>query len=263
MSDFILEMKDIVKTFGKVKALNGINLKVRKGDIHAICGENGAGKSTLMNVLSGVYPSNTFSGTIEYDGNVCNFSNVKDSEKLGIVIIHQELALIPYLSIAENIFLGNEQATKGVINWDHTTLRAQELLKKVSLNENPSTLISNIGVGKQQLVEIAKALSKDVKLLILDEPTAALNEEDSDRLLELLLDLKKNNGVTSILISHKLNEISKVADEITVIRDGKSIETMTKGIDEITEDRIIKGMVGRDMADRFPPIEPKIGDTLL
>ncbi|WP_160689763.1 multiple monosaccharide ABC transporter ATP-binding protein [Clostridium sp. C2-6-12] len=262
MSDFILEMKDIVKTFGKVKALNGINLKVRKGDIHAICGENGAGKSTLMNVLSGVYPSNTFSGTIEYDGNVCNFSNVKDSEKLGIVIIHQELALIPYLSIAENIFLGNEQATKGVINWDNTTLKAQELLKKVSLNENPNTLISNIGVGKQQLVEIAKALSKDVKLLILDEPTAALNEEDSDRLLELLLDLKKNHGVTSILISHKLNEISKVADQITVIRDGKSIETMTKGVDEITEDRIIKGMVGRDMADRFPPREPKIGDTL-
>jgi putative multiple sugar transport system ATP-binding protein len=262
MSDFILEMKDIVKTFGKVKALNGINLKVRKGDIHAICGENGAGKSTLMNVLSGVYPSNTFSGTIEYDGKVCNFNNVKDSEKLGIVIIHQELALIPYLSIAENIFLGNEQATNGVINWGNTTLRAQELIKKVSLNENPNTLISNIGVGKQQLVEIAKALSKDVKLLILDEPTAALNEEDSDRLLELLLDLKKNHGVTSILISHKLNEISKVADQITVIRDGKSIETMTKGVDEITEDRIIKGMVGRDMADRFPPREPKIGDTL-
>ena len=173
MSNFILEMKDIVKTFGKVKALNGINLKVKKGDIHAIVGENGAGKSTLMNVLSGVYPSNTFTGTISYEGNICNFSSVRDSEKLGIVIIHQELALIPYLSIAENIFLGNEQATKGVINWDQTILKAQQLLKKVSLNENPNTLISEIGVGKQQLVEIAKALSKDVKLLILDEATAA------------------------------------------------------------------------------------------
>lgn len=261
MSDIILEMKGIVKTFGSVKALDNVNLKVRKGEIHALVGENGAGKSTLMNVLSGVYPHGTYSGDILFDGKECNFKNIKDSEKLGIVIIHQELALIPYLSIAENVFLGNEQATAGVIDWDKTLHNTKALLKKVRLTENPNTLVANIGVGKQQLVEITKALAKDVKLLILDEPTAALNDDDSENLLNLLLELKEH-GVSCILISHKLNEVNKVADQITVIRDGKSIQTLTKGVDEINEDIIIKGMVGRDLENRYPHREPKIGDVM-
>lgn len=261
MTDFILEMKDITKTFSSLKALDNVNLKVKKGQIHALVGENGAGKSTLMNVLSGVYPDGSYHGTILFEGKECHFKSIKDSEKKGIVIIHQELALIPYLSIAENVFLGNEQAKSGIIDWDKTIRSTQEILKKVRLTENPNTLITNIGVGKQQLVEISRALAKDVKLLILDEPTAALNDDDSENLLNLLLELKQH-GVTSILISHKLNEVSKIADQITVIRDGKVIETLTKGEDEITEDVIIRGMVGRDMEHRFPIRDPKIGDIV-
>ncbi len=262
MSKLLLEMKNITKTFSSIKALDNVNLAVRSGEIHALVGENGAGKSTLMNVLSGIYPHGTYSGDIIFDSNTCNFKEIKDSEKLGIVIIHQELALIPYLSIAENVFLGNEQARTGVIDWNETTTRTKELMDLVGLHESPNTLITNIGVGKQQLVEIARALAKDVKLLILDEPTAALNDEESNKLLDLLLSLKKK-GITSILISHKLNEVEKVSDRITVIRDGKTIETLEKGKDEITEDRIIKGMVGRDMSHRFPHREPKIGETVL
>ncbi len=262
MSKLILEMKNITKTFSSIKALDNVNLQVRSGEIHALVGENGAGKSTLMNVLSGIYPYGTYTGDIVFNSNLCHFKEIKDSEKLGIVIIHQELALIPYLSISENVFLGNEQAKSGVIDWNETTTKTAELLNLVGLHESPNTLITNIGVGKQQLVEIARALAKDVKLLILDEPTAALNDEESNKLLELLLNLRKK-GITSILISHKLNEVSKVSDRITVIRDGKTIETLEKGVDEITEDRIIKGMVGRDMSHRFPHREPKIGETIM
>lgn len=258
MADLILEMRNITKTFSGVHALDNVNLEIKKGEIHALVGENGAGKSTLMNVLSGVYPTHTFQGTILFEGKECDFRTIKDSEKEGIVIIHQELALIPYLSIAENVFLGNEQAKSGIINWDQTSQKTIELLKKVGLNENPNTHISNIGVGKQQLVEIAKALAKRVKLLILDEPTAALNDDDSANLLKLLTELK-NQGITSILISHKLNEVETVADRITVIRDGKTITTLTKGIDRITEDIIIKGMVGRDIKNRFPSRNARIG----
>lgn len=255
----ILEMRSITKLFPGVKALDNVNLAVRDKEIHALVGENGAGKSTLMNVLSGIYPFGSYTGEIYFNENICKFKNIKDSEKLGIVIIHQELALIPYLSIAENIFLGNEQAKKGIINWDQTMNKASELIRRVGLDESPSTLINNIGVGKQQLVEIAKALSKNVSLLILDEPTAALNDEDSKILLDLLIDLKRQ-GVSSILISHKLNEVSKVADRITVIRDGATIETIEKEKEGINEDRIIRGMVGRDIIDRFPKRNCKIGD---
>ncbi|MGB8451585.1 MAG: multiple monosaccharide ABC transporter ATP-binding protein [Anaerocolumna sp.] len=262
MSDFILEMKEITKTFSSLKALDNVNLKVKKGQIHALVGENGAGKSTLMNVLSGVYPHGSYQGKILFDEMECSFKDIKDSEKKGIVIIHQELALIPYLSIAENVFLGNEQARSGIIDWDKTLHNTKDLLTKVRLTENPNTLVANIGVGKQQLVEITRALAKDVKLLILDEPTAALNDDDSENLLNLLLELKEH-GVTSILISHKLNEVNKIADQITVIRDGKSIQTLTKGVDEITEDIIIKGMVGRDMENRYPKREPEIGEVVL
>jgi putative multiple sugar transport system ATP-binding protein len=258
MSDIILEMRNISKSFSGVKALDDVSMSVHNDEIHALVGENGAGKSTLMKILSGVYPHDSTIGSIFFEGKECHFNSIGDSEKRGIVIIHQELALIPYLSIAENIFLGNENATLNVIDWNKTSYMARELLERVGLSENPNTLIANIGVGKQQLVEIAKALSKKVKLLILDEPTAALNDEESNKLLQLLRDLKKE-GVTSILISHKLNEIERVADSITIIRDGKVIETLEKTQNEINEDRIIKSMVGREIVDRFPSREPNIG----
>ena len=263
MAEYILEMNSITKTFPGVKALDNVNLKVKKGEIHALVGENGAGKSTLMNVLSGIYPYGSYEGDIVYDGEICKFKEIKDSERKGIVIIHQELALVPYMTIAENMFLGNEQGKKFSIDWTTTYGRAEELMKKVGLHEDPHTLVKDIGGGKQQLVEIAKALAKDVKLLILDEPTASLNESDSQALLELMLEFKKQ-GMTSIIISHKLNEISYVADKITVIRDGSTIETMDKKVDDFSENRIIRGMVGRELSNRFPARENvKIGDVCM
>ena len=261
MDEFILEMRNITKLFPGVKALDNVNLKVKSGAIHALIGENGAGKSTLMNVLSGIYQYGTYSGNIIYQGKECNFKNVVDSKKIGIGIIHQELALIPYLSIAENIFLGNEISKNQFINWDETHFRTKALLKKIGLKEDSDTIIKDIGVGKQQLVEIAKALAQNVKLLILDEPTAALNEEDSNNLLKLLLELKED-GITSILISHKLNEILKVADAITIIRDGATIETLNKDDKDLSENRIIKGMVGRELTNRFPSHDSSIGDIV-
>lgn len=263
MGNILLEMKNITKEFPGVKALDNVNLKVEQGEIHALVGENGAGKSTLMNVLSGIYPYGSYTGDIVYNGEVCQFQKIKDSEEKGIVIIHQELALIPYMSIGENMFLGNEQGSKASIDWDKTYAEADKYLKMVGLTESSRTLIKDIGVGKQQLVEIAKALAKHAKLLILDEPTSSLNETDSKALLDLLLKFKQD-GMTSIIISHKLNEVSYVADKITVIRDGSTIETLDKTVDEITEDRIIKGMVGRAMTDRFPKRENvKIGDIAM
>jgi putative multiple sugar transport system ATP-binding protein len=254
----ILEMRGIQKSFGSVKALNNVSLTVREGDIHAICGENGAGKSTLMKILSGVYPHGSYDGSVVYAGQERRFGCIHDSESVGVIIIHQELALVPMLSITENIFLGNEQARSGVIDWAASYARTRELLDKVGLSDKPHTPIGRLGVGKQQLVEIAKALSKEVKLLILDEPTASLNEKDSDRLLELLLELKAR-GVTSIIISHKLNEIARVADAITVIRDGATVDTMDCCDEPASEDRIIRAMVGREMADRYPRRTPRIG----
>ena len=257
----LLEMRAITKTFPGVKALDNVNLTVKEGEIHALVGENGAGKSTLMKVLSGVYPAGSYDGEIHYDGALAQIGGIADSEDRGIIIIHQELALVPLLSIAENIFLGNERATSGVINWRETFLKTEDLLKKVGLSEAPSTLIDSIGVGKQQLVEIAKALSKDVRLLILDEPTAALSESDSQALLDLMLELK-SQGVTSIIISHKLNEVRRVADTVTVIRDGGTVSTMDARTEDITEDRIVRDMVGRDMAHRYPA-RPRRADDLL
>lgn len=261
MDEIILQMKSITKTFPGVKALDNVNLKVKKREIHSLCGENGAGKSTLMKVLSGVHPYGTYEGDIIYKGEVCKFKEIRDSEKKGIVIIHQELALIPYLSISENIFLGNEQQNRGVIDWNKTYHKTKQLLRRVGLDENPKTLVCDIGVGKQQLVEIAKALSKKVELLILDEPTAALNEVESENLLNLLLDLKEE-GISSILISHKLNEVSAVADQITILRDGSTIETIIKETNMIDENRIIRGMVGRDIVDRFPKRNHQVGDII-
>lgn len=260
MSQYILEMIQITKEFPGVLALDSVNLQVKMGEIHALVGENGAGKSTLMNVLSGIYPYGTYSGKVMYKGEECQFKTIRDSEAKGIAIIHQELALSPYMTIAENIFLGNECAKAGIINWDQTNEKAKELIKLVGLKEKHTTLIKDIGVGKQQLVEIAKALSKDIELLILDEPTAALNDEDSDNLLKLLRTLNKDRGITCILISHKLHEVVKIADKITVIRDGKMIETIDSNDTDLSEGRIIKGMVGRELVNRFPKRTPKIGD---
>lgn len=263
MAKTLLEMKNITKTFPGVKALDNVNLQVEEGEIHALVGENGAGKSTLMNVLSGIYPYGTYEGDIIYNGELCKFTKIKDSEEKGIVIIHQELALIPYMTIGENMFLGNERGKKARIDWTETYGQADMHLKTVGLKESSRTLIKDIGVGKQQLVEIAKALAKNAKLLILDEPTASLNETDSKALLDLLLKFKEQ-GMTCIIISHKLNEVAYVADKITVIRDGATIETLVKGKDEINEDRIIRGMVGREIADRFPKrTDVKIGETNL
>ncbi len=261
MSDVILEMRNITKTFPGVKALDNVSFSVNQGEIHALVGENGAGKSTLMNVLSGVYPHGSYSGEIYFQGKECRFQDIHHSEEVGLVIIHQELALVPFLSIAENLFLGNERAKNGVIDWNECFSKTKELLDLVGLHESPSTLITNMGVGKQQLVEIAKALAKKVKLLILDEPTASLNDNDSEKLLELLLQFKAR-GISSILISHKLSEVNKVADAITILRDGATIETLDCHQDKITEDRIIRGMVGRDMTHRFPPRESTIGETI-
>ncbi|PKQ27048.1 MAG: ABC transporter ATP-binding protein [Actinobacteria bacterium HGW-Actinobacteria-4] len=263
MATNILEMRKITKTFPGVKALEDVELSVEAGEIHGICGENGAGKSTLMKVLSGVYPHGNYDGEIFYDGEVAKFSSIKDSEHHGVVIIHQELALIPHLSVAENIFLGNEQRGKtGLIDWNATNHEAEKLMDRVGLHENPTTPVSQLGVGKQQLIEIAKALSKEVRLLILDEPTAALNDEDSAHLLGLLRQLKAS-GITSIMISHKLNEIANIADRTTILRDGRTIETLDMSDKDSTQDRIIRGMVGRELENRFPSRTPKIGEEVL
>ena len=258
----LLEMRAITKEFPGVKALDTVNLAVQKGEIHAICGENGAGKSTLMKVLSGVYPAGTYDGEIHYDGALTEFGNISESEARGIIIIHQELALVPLLSIAENLFLGNERAKGGIVDWRDTNQRTEALLRKVGLSEPPSAIVDKLGVGKQQLVEIAKALSKEVRLLILDEPTSALSERDSQALLDLMLELKEQ-GVTQIIISHKLNEVRRVADTVTVIRDGSTVSTMAAANGEVTEDRIVHDMVGRDMADRYPNRDRKAGEMLM
>jgi len=260
--DTLLEMRAITKEFPGVKALDTVNLTVQKGEIHAICGENGAGKSTLMKVLSGVYPAGTYDGEIHFDGALAEFGDISESEVRGIIIIHQELALVPLLSIAENLFLGNERAKGGIVDWRDTNQRTEALLRKVGLSEPPSAIVDKLGVGKQQLVEIAKALSKEVRLLILDEPTAALSERDSQALLDLMLELKEQ-GVTQIIISHKLNEVRRVADTVTVIRDGSTVSTMAAANGEVTEDRIVHDMVGRDMDDRYPNRDRKAGEMLM
>ena len=263
MNPYILEMNNISKEFTGVKALANVNFKVNKGEIHCLVGENGAGKSTLMKVLSGVYPHGTYSGDIVYEGKVQSFSKISDSVRTGIAIIYQELALFPDLTVYENIFAGNEVKKGAVVDWNQTIVKAKEMLKKVNLNVNPEVLIKDLGVGKQQLVEIAKALSKEVKLLILDEPTAALNEDDSDNLLELLRELKKQ-GITCIMISHKLKEVIAIADQVTVLRDGRTICTLDASKNEVSESVIIKSMVGRDIDDIYPKrSNQQFGDNVL
>ena len=258
----ILEMKNITKEFPGVKALNNVSFQVREGEIHCLVGENGAGKSTLMKVLSGVYPYGDYTGDIVYNGDVQQFRGIHDSEKAGIAIIYQELALVPEMTVYENIFLGHE-ITKGiVVDWNETIQKAGEILKKVRLDVNPAVKVKELGVGKRQLVEIAKALSKDVKLLILDEPTAALNEADSENLLNLLRDLKKH-GVTCVLISHKLKEVIEIADTVTVLRDGKTVCTLNAKKDEVSETVLIKHMVGREIDSIFPKREHKRSEEVV
>ena len=258
---FILQMKGITKEFPGVRALDEVTLEVRRGTIHAICGENGAGKSTLMKVLSGVYPYGEYNGEIFYQGKEMRFKNIKESESAGIGIIHQELTMIPELSITENIFVGNEITKKGLIDWDEERRRTREILKRVGLTLDPDILIKHLGVGQQQLVEIAKALSTNVKLLILDEPTSALNEDDSENLLNLMLELK-SNGITCIMISHKLNEIARVSDAVTVIRDGQTVENYEVEAGKVDEDRIIKAMVGRSIENRYPEHVSRPGEVV-
>lgn len=261
-NEILLDVKNITKRFGPIAALKEVNFQVRKGEIHVLCGENGAGKSTLMNILSGVYPFGTYEGSFSFEGKECHFKNVRESEETGIAIIHQQLALVPQLSIAENIFAGNERASKGIVDWNETNVQAKKIMDRVGLTDDPETRVADIGVGKQQLVEISKAISKNAKLLILDEPTAALNDEESQKLLKLIRVLQ-SEGLTAIFITHKLREISYVCDRLTILRDGQSVGMIDTATEELTEDKIIKAMIGRDLVNRFPARTPNLGDVLL
>ena len=262
MSEYILFIENLTKEFPGVKALDKVSLKVKKGEIHSLCGENGAGKSTLMSCISGVYPKGSYEGQVFYKDRETGYNSVKDSEKEGLAIIHQELALSPYLSIYENIFLGHMSTNFGIINWNKYLQESRKYLKTVGLNEPPETIVSKLGVGKQQLVEIARALSKNAELLILDEPTSSLNDDESEKLLNLMLELK-NQGITLVMISHKLNEVLKVADTVTILRDGRSISTYDVKADNLTEDTIIKDMVGRNLTHRFPERKSSPGETVM
>lgn len=262
MSTPILEMQNITKEFPGVKALSNVTFSVAQGEIHGLVGENGAGKSTLMKVLSGVYPYGTYTGDIVFNGEVRHFSSIRDSERAGIAIIYQELALIPDMTVYENIFLGHEITSGWVVDWNETIKRAGEMLRKVRLDVNPEEKVRDLSVGKQQLVEIAKALSRDVKLLILDEPTSALNEDDSTNLLNLLRELR-DQGVTCVLISHKLKEVMSIADTITVLRDGQTVATLDVRGGGVTEGRLIKHMVGREIDNIYPKREPHPSDDVV
>jgi D-xylose transport system ATP-binding protein len=250
VAEYILQVEDLTKEFPGVVALDRVSLNVKQGEIHSMVGENGAGKSTLMKVLSGVYPYGTYEGRVIIDGEEKHFRNVRESEDSGIAIIYQELLLVKHLSIAENIFLGTNKANRlGVIDWDQVNHQAAEWLNYVGLEAHPMTIVDDLGVGKQQLVEIAKALSKNARILILDEPTAALSDNEVVHLANILQELKQK-GVTSIYISHKIQEVLKLSDTVTVIRDGKTIHTAPTV--ELNEKRIISMMVGRDFSNRFP-----------
>jgi putative multiple sugar transport system ATP-binding protein len=262
MSEYILEIENLTKEFPGVRALENVSLKVKKGEIHAVCGENGAGKSTLMSCISCVYPKGSYEGRVCFKERETSYQSVKDSEKEGLAIIHQELALSPYLSIYENIFLGHMQTKAGIINWNKYIKESKKYLNTVGLHEPPETIVSKLGVGKQQLVEIARALSKKTELLILDEPTSSLNDDESEKLLNLILEFKRQ-GITSVMISHKLNEVLKVADTVTILRDGRSISTYDVKADNLTEEKIIKDMVGRVLSHRFPQRKSSPGETVM
>ena len=259
--DYILEVRNITKEFPGVRALDNVDFKVKRGEIHCLVGENGAGKSTLMNVVSGVYPKGSYEGEVVFNGKVTNYRSTKDSEQDGLAIIHQELTLSPYLSIYENLFLGHMKTRFGVIDWDSCLRDSYPLLKRVGLNEKPQTIVSKMSVGKQQLVEIARAISQDAQLIIFDEPTSSLNDDESQKLLSLMKEFKES-GITCIMISHKLDEVLSVADSITILRDGLSIESIDVTGEKVSEQRIIRGMVGRELKNLFPKKEPDIGKVV-
>ncbi|MDR0395829.1 MAG: sugar ABC transporter ATP-binding protein [Oscillospiraceae bacterium] len=246
-------MKDIVKTFPGVRALDHVSFRVRQGEIHCLVGENGAGKSTLMKVLSGVYPHGAYEGEIVYKGREAVFRGIADSEKAGIAVIYQELAQFPELTVCENLFIGHEimKGNGARIDWPASLRRAEELLLRVRLRVDPSVKIKRLGVGKRQLIEIAKALSKNVGLLVLDEPTAALNDDDSANLLNLLRELKLQ-GVTCVLISHKLREVLSLADTVTILRDGAVVRSLDARAGKLAQRDIIRHMVGRAIDDIYP-----------
>lgn len=260
-NDYILEVKNITKDFPGVRALENVDFKVRRGEIHCLVGENGAGKSTLMNVVSGVLPKGDYEGVVVYNGKETHYKSTRDSENDGLSIIHQELTLSPYLSIYENLFLGNMKTRFGVIDWDVCLRDSYPLLKRVGLSEPPQTIVSKMSVGKQQLVEIARAISRKAELLIFDEPTSSLNDEESENLLNLLLEFKKE-GITCIMISHKLDEVLAVADSITILRDGLSVASYDTRVEKVTRQQIIKAMVGRELQNLFPEKDPQIGDVV-
>lgn len=258
MSDYILEMNHITKEFPGVKALDDVTFDIRRGEIHALCGENGAGKSTLMKVLSGEHTD--YTGELLLDGKAVDFKKIKDSEAAGIAIIHQELGLIKTMNVCENIFLGDEICEQGRINWDLEYKKTREILNELKLNIEPTTRVGNLGIGQQQLIEIAKALSKNCRILILDEPTAPLPEDDSENLLNLVRELR-DKGMSIVFISHKLGEVLSIADTITILRDGQTIES--KPVQEYTESSLVSGMVGRELSDRFVKRDNEIGETAL
>lgn len=258
---YILEVQSLTKDFPGVRALDKVEFKVRKGEIHCLVGENGAGKSTLMNVVSGVYPKGTYDGKVIFKGNETHYRSTKDSELDGLAIIHQELTLSPYLSIYENLFLGHMKTKFGVIDWDACLKDSYPLLERVGLKEKPQTIVSKMSVGKQQLVEIARAISQDAELLIFDEPTSSLNDEESQKLLDLMREFRKE-GITCIMISHKLDEVLAVADSITILRDGMSVRSYDLAETPVTEQEIIKDMVGRELKNLFPKKDPDIGEVV-
>ncbi len=267
MGEIILEMIEITKIFPGVKALDNVSLSVERGEIHALCGENGAGKSTLINILSGVYGHDTYSGKLIMDGKESKFDTIHDAEEAGVVCIHQELALVPEMSVMENVMLNNEPNRMGIINKNEAYIKTHELLERVGLLDRktgegvtPHMLIKDIGVGQRQLVEIAKVLSKKAKIIVFDEPTSALSETEVENLLELIMGLREE-GITCIYISHKLHEVRQIADRVTVIRDGKSI--VTEKMAELTIDQIINYMVGRELANLFPYEAHERGDLIL
>ncbi|OHD30270.1 MAG: ABC transporter ATP-binding protein [Spirochaetes bacterium GWC2_52_13] len=258
---YILEVNNLTKDFPGVRALDNVDFKVRRGEIHCLVGENGAGKSTLMNVVSGVYPKGSYEGHVVFKGKETHYRSTKDSELDGLAIIHQELTLSPYLSIYENLFLGHMETRFGIINWDKCLKDSYPLLKRVGLNEKPQTIVSKMSVGKQQLVEIARAISQKAELLIFDEPTSSLNDDESQKLLDLMREFRKE-GITCVMISHKLDEVLSVADSITILRDGQSIVSFDLRERKVTEQEIIKEMVGRELKNLFPQKEPDIGEVV-
>jgi D-xylose transport system ATP-binding protein len=260
--DIILEFKNVTKKFPGITALNDVSFQIRRGAIHGICGENGAGKSTLMKILSGVYPWGSYEGQVIYDGNELKLENrsIRQASEEGIAIVYQEFTLVPSMTVGENIFLGREPTENGVINWDKLYSETAQLLEKYHLDVHPQATVKQLGVGKMQMTEIAKALSENARILILDEPTSALAEAEIEQLMEILRGLKEH-GVTCIYISHRLNEFFEITDSLTVLRDGKMVITQPTQI--LDRESLVRNMVGREMKERFPKGKSKPGEVIM